>query len=62
MEQLRASTTSHARSGIGNATLYRHFSTRDHLIEAEYLSEVEELAAAERRLVATTPPLEALRA
>ena len=58
MEQLRASTTSHARSGIGNATLYRHFSTRDHLIEAE----VEEFAAAERRLVATTPPLEALRA
>jgi AcrR family transcriptional regulator len=49
------------RSGIGNATLYRHFSTRDDLIEAVYRSEVEKLAAAERRFAATMPPLEALR-
>jgi AcrR family transcriptional regulator len=27
------------RSGIGNATLYRHFPTRDDLIEAVYRSE-----------------------
>jgi len=50
------------RSGIGNATLYRHFPTRDGLIEAVYRSEVEKLAAAEQRFTATLPPLEALRA
>jgi AcrR family transcriptional regulator len=50
------------RSGIGNATLYRHFPTRDKLIEAVYRGEVEKLAAAEQRFAATMPPLEALRA
>src|SRR6202789_1240174 len=50
------------RSGIGNATLYRHFPTRDHLIEAVYRNEVERLAAAEQRFAATMPPIEALRA
>jgi AcrR family transcriptional regulator len=50
------------RSGIGNATLYRHFSTRDALIEAVYRSEVEKLATAEQRFAAEMPPLEALRA
>ena len=50
------------RSGIGNATLYRHFPTRDDLIEAVYRSEVEKLAAAEQHFAATLPPLEALRA
>jgi AcrR family transcriptional regulator len=49
------------RSGVGNATLYRHFPTRDNLIEAVYRSEVEKLAAAEQRFAATMPPLEALR-
>jgi AcrR family transcriptional regulator len=50
------------QSGIGNATLYRHFPTRDDLIEAVYRSEVEKLAAAEQHLATTLPPLEALRA
>lgn len=50
------------RSGIGSGTLYRHFPTRDVLIEAVYQSEVEKLAAAEQRLAATMPPVEALRA
>src|ERR1700734_768693 len=50
------------RSGVGNATLYRHFPTRDALIEAVYRSEVEKLAAAEQRFAAKLPPLEALRA
>jgi AcrR family transcriptional regulator len=50
------------RSGIGNATLYRHFPTRDALIEAVYRSEVEKLAAAAARFAATLPPLDALRA
>jgi AcrR family transcriptional regulator len=42
--------------------LYRHFPTRDALLEAVYRTEVEKLAAAERRLAATMPPLDALRA
>ena len=50
------------RAGIGSGTLYRHFPNRDALIEAVYRSEVEKLAAAERRFAATMPPLEALRA
>ena len=50
------------RTGIGPGTLYSHFPTRDHLIEAVYRSEVEKLAAAERHFAATMPPLEALRA
>lgn len=50
------------RSGLGNATLYRHFATRDDLVAAVYRSEVEKLAAAEQRFAATMPPLEALRA
>jgi AcrR family transcriptional regulator len=49
-------------SGIGNATLYRHFPTRDDLIGAVYRSEVEKLAAAEQRFAVTMPPLDALRA
>jgi AcrR family transcriptional regulator len=50
------------RSGVGNATLYRHFPTRDDLIEAVYRNEVERLAAAEQRFATTMPPIEALRA
>jgi AcrR family transcriptional regulator len=47
---------------IGPGTLYRHFPTRDSLIEAVYRSEVEKLAAAEQRFAATMPPLGTLRA
>lgn len=50
------------RSGIGSGTLYRHFPTRDALIEAVYRSEVEKLADAGPRFAASLPPLEALRA
>jgi AcrR family transcriptional regulator len=50
------------RSGIGSGTLYRHFPTRDALIEAVYSSEVEKLAAAAQRFAASMPPLAALRA
>ncbi len=50
------------RTGIGPGTLYRHFPTRDALIEAVYRSEVEKLAAAEKRFAASLAPLEALRA
>jgi AcrR family transcriptional regulator len=50
------------QAGIGPGTLYRHFPTREALIEAVYRSEVEKLAAAGPRFAATLPPLEALRA
>jgi AcrR family transcriptional regulator len=49
-------------AGVGAGTLYRHFPTRDALIEAVYRTEVAKLAAAERELSAKLPPVEALRA
>jgi AcrR family transcriptional regulator len=50
------------QTGIGPGTLYRHFPTRDKLLEAVYRTEVEKLAAAERKFAETMPPIEALRA
>jgi AcrR family transcriptional regulator len=50
------------QAGIGAGTLYRHFPTRDALLEAVYRTEVEKLAEAERKLAAKLPPIEALRA
>lgn len=50
------------RAGVGAGTLYRHFPTRDALIEAVYRSEVQKLAAAERKFAETMTPVEALRA
>jgi AcrR family transcriptional regulator len=50
------------QASIGPGTLYRHFPTRDALVEAVYRSEVEKLAAAQQRFAASMPPLEALRA
>jgi AcrR family transcriptional regulator len=47
---------------VGAGTLYRHFPTRDALLEAVYRAEVEKLAAAERELSRKLPPVEALRA
>lgn len=47
---------------VGPGTLYRHFPTRDALIEAVYRSDVEKLAAAERDFAQTMSPVEALRA
>lgn len=49
-------------AGVGPGTLYRHFPTRDALLEAVYRSEVAKLAAAERELSGKLPPAEALRA
>src|SRR5579884_2699678 len=49
-------------SGVGPGTLYRHFPTREALLEAVYRTEVEKLAAAEQELSRKLPPLEALRA
>lgn len=50
------------QAGIGAGTLYRHFPTRDSLLEAVYRTEVEKLAAAEREFAGSMPPAEALRA
>ena len=49
------------QAGVGAGTLYRHFPTRDALIEAVYRSEVEKLAAAGRSFAAAMSPIEALR-
>jgi AcrR family transcriptional regulator len=50
------------QAGVGAGTLYRHFPTRDALLEAVYRSEVEKLSAAEKELAATMAPIEALNA
>jgi AcrR family transcriptional regulator len=50
------------QSGVGPGTLYRHFPTRDALLEAVYRTEVERLAAAEKEFSRTMPPIKALRA
>ena len=50
------------QSGVGAGTLYRHFPSRDALIEAVYRTEVEKLAMAARRFAEEMPPIEALRA
>jgi AcrR family transcriptional regulator len=50
------------QAGVGAGTLYRHFPTRDALIEAVYRSEVEKLAAAEHKFAETMAPIDALRA
>jgi AcrR family transcriptional regulator len=48
------------RAGVGAGTLYRHFPTRDALIEAVYRGDVEELCALAYRLLETSPPADAL--
>jgi AcrR family transcriptional regulator len=50
------------QAGVGAGTLYRHFPTRDALLEAVYHTEVARLAAAERELSEKLPPVQALRA
>ena len=49
------------QAGVGPGTLYRHFPTREALLEAVYRTEVEKLALAEREFSATMAPVEALR-
>jgi AcrR family transcriptional regulator len=50
------------QAGVGPGTLYRHFPTRDALLEAVYQTEVEKLAAAGLKFAETMSPIEALRA
>ena len=49
-------------AGVGIGTLYRHFPTRDTLIESVYRNETQNLSQAAPRFADTLPPVEALRA
>jgi AcrR family transcriptional regulator len=49
-------------SGVGSGTLYRHFPTREALLEAVYHAEVDKLADAAEEFSRELPPLEALKA
>jgi AcrR family transcriptional regulator len=48
-------------AGVGIGTLYRHFPTREALVEAVYLAERARLCAAADELLAEQPPELALR-
>ena len=48
------------RAGVGIGTLYRHFPTREAVVEAVYRREVEQLAEAVPQLLETSPAAEAL--
>ena len=48
-------------AGVGIATLYRHFPTRESLVAAVYHDQVERLTAGARELLAELPPAAAMR-
>lgn len=48
-------------AGVGIATLYRHFPTRESLVDAVYQDQVEGLIRGARDLVEQFPPAEAMR-
>jgi AcrR family transcriptional regulator len=48
------------RAGVGIGTLYRHFPSREAVVEAVYRREVEQLAEAVPRLLESASPAEAL--
>lgn len=48
------------RAGVGIGTLYRHFPTRDALVEAVYRREVDQICQTATHLRETMPPDEAL--
>ncbi|MFC6087453.1 TetR/AcrR family transcriptional regulator [Sphaerisporangium aureirubrum] len=49
------------KAGVGPATLYRHFPTREALVLAVYCHDVQSLADLAPVLLAEHPPLDALR-
>jgi AcrR family transcriptional regulator len=49
------------KAGVGIATLYRHFPSREALVLAVYRHEVEQVVEAAPRLLKTRPPIDALR-
>ena len=48
-------------AGVGIATLYRHFPTREALVDAVYHDQVERLTVGARELLAQLRPAEAMR-
>ena len=48
------------QAGVGQGTLYRHFTTRDELVAALYAEEIDELVAEARHLLEQHEPLVAL--
>ncbi|UOZ02429.1 TetR/AcrR family transcriptional regulator [Amycolatopsis sp. WQ 127309] len=48
-------------AGVGIATLYRHFPTRESLVDAVYRDQVGRLTTGARELTATLPPAAAMR-
>jgi AcrR family transcriptional regulator len=48
-------------AGVGIATLYRHFPTREALVDAVYRDQVDGLTTGARELLAELPPAAALR-
>ena len=48
-------------AGVGIATLYRHFPTRESLVDAVYRSQVVRLTAGARELLGQLPPAAAMR-
>jgi AcrR family transcriptional regulator len=49
-------------AGVGIGTLYRHFPTREALVEALYAAELDEVVSSAPALLAELPPEAALRA
>ncbi|MBE1485786.1 TetR/AcrR family transcriptional regulator [Plantactinospora soyae] len=49
-------------AGVGIGTLYRHFPTREALVEAAYRNELDRLCDAAAELLQSMPPDEAIRA
>jgi AcrR family transcriptional regulator len=48
-------------AGVGIGTLYRHFPTRESLVDAVYHDQVQRLTAGAQELLQERPPAEALR-
>ena len=48
-------------AGVGIATLYRHFPTRESLVDAVYQDQVKRLTLGARELLEQLPPAEAMR-
>jgi AcrR family transcriptional regulator len=51
-----------SRAGVGTGTLYRHFPTREALVEAVYAAELDDVVASASALLSQFPPDVALRA
>ncbi len=49
-------------AGVGIGTLYRHFPTRESLVEAVYAAELDDVVTSARDLLDRLPPDDALRA